>query len=128
MLSEISSYSSSDLYDEAQTYRVSFLKHLSRLWCLVAGCLGGASSRTNLRIHFVHCHVRDAIVILEEGNRPYPRFPQCDMFVPHKALNGQHLSLSLCRRGMESKWRRLAEKEAREGTDRETTAYGVPLS
>ena len=29
---------------------------------------------------------------------------------------------------MERKWRRLAEEEAREGTDRSLTAYGVPLS
>ena len=58
---------------EAQTYRVSLPKRLLRLWCLVEGCLGGASNRINLRVHFAHHHVRDTIVILEEGNRPYPK-------------------------------------------------------
>ena len=42
---------------EAQTYQVSFSKHLPRLQCLVAGYLGGASSQTNLRIHFTHRHM-----------------------------------------------------------------------
>ena len=55
---------------EDQKYRVSFPKHLLRLWCLVALCLGGESSRTNLLIHFAHRHVQDKIVILEEGSRP----------------------------------------------------------
>ena len=66
-------------------------------------------------------------MILEEGNRPYPRCPQCDMFVPQKSLNGWHLATALCRRGMDRKWRRLAEEEAREGTERVITAYGVSL-
>ena len=98
---------------EAQTYRVSFPKHLSRLRCLLEGCLGGASSRTNLRIHFAHRHVRYVIMILEEDNCPYPRCPQRDMFVPQKTLNGWHLETSLCRRGMEMKWCHLVEEEAR---------------
>ena len=49
---------------EAQTYRVSFPKHLWWLQCLVEGCLGGASDWTNLRVHFAHNHTRDTIVIL----------------------------------------------------------------
>ena len=92
------------------------------------GCLGGASSRTNLRIHFEHRHVRDVIVILQEGNLTYPRCPQCDMFVPQKALNGRHLTTALCRWGVERKWRCLSEEEAREGTEMALTAYRFPLS
>ena len=76
---------------ETQTYRVSFPKHLSLLRLPVAGCLGGASSRTNLQIHFVHCYVWDTIMILEEGNGSYPRCPQCDMFMPQKSLNSRNL-------------------------------------
>ena len=49
------------------------------------------------------------------------------MLVPQKALNGRHLTISLFRRVMERKWRQMAEEEAREGTDRELTAYGTPL-
>ena len=33
---------------------------------------GGMTRRTNLRVYFSHRHLRDAIVILEEGNWPYP--------------------------------------------------------
>ena len=113
---------------ESHTYQVSFPKHLSRLRCPVAGCLGGASSRTNLRIHFAHRHVRDTIAILEKVSRPYPRCPQCDMFVPQKALNFRHLTTALCRRLMERKWRRLAEEEAWDGTEGALTTYVFPLS
>ena len=75
----------------------------------------------------VHIGVQDTIVILEEGNQPYPRCPQCDTFVPHKFLNGQKLKTELCRQGMERKWSCLAEEEAREGTEQAITAYGDPL-
>ena len=70
-------------------------------------------------------------MILEEGNHPYPRCPQCDMFVPQNSLNGRHLATLLCRGGVERKWRCLEEEEARvgmEGMDRSLTAYIVPLS
>ena len=30
---------------------------------------------TNLRIHFIHCHVRDMLVILERGTGPTPNDP-----------------------------------------------------
>ena len=41
---------------------------------------------------------KNKIVILEEGNRSYPRWPKCDMFVSHKALNGWHLATAVFRR------------------------------
>ena len=75
------------LTGEAQTYKVSLPKHLQRLRCLVEGCLGGALNRTNFWVHFAYPHTRYTIVILEEGNRPYPRCPQYDMFMSHYALN-----------------------------------------
>ena len=71
--------------------------------------------------------MRDAIVIMEEGNCLYPRCPHCDMLVPQKALNGRYLATALCRQGMDRKWRRLAEYEVWEGTERSLTAYGFPL-
>ena len=73
------------------------------LWCLVEGCLGGASIWTILRIHFSHRHLWDTIVILEEGNQTYPRFPQCNIFVAQKSLNGRHLVTDFCQRVMERK-------------------------
>ena len=66
-------------------------------------------------------------MILEEGNRLYPRCPQCDMFFPQKALNGRHLKTDFCRWGTEKKWSHLEEEESLEGTERAITAYGFPL-
>ena len=36
-----------------------------------------ATIQRDLRVHFVHRHVRDTLVVLEEGNQPIPRFPKC---------------------------------------------------
>ena len=43
-------------------------------------------------------------------------------------LQVEDLSCTESRRGMERKWRRLAEEEARKVTERSPTAYRVPLS
>ena len=66
-------------------------------------------------------------MILEEGNRLYPRCPQCDMFFPQKALNGRHLKTDFCIWGTEKKWRHLEEEESREGMERAITAYVAPI-
>ena len=63
-----------------------------------------------MRVHFVHRHAQDTVVILEEGNLPHPRYPRCDLQVPTKALNGHHLGTVQCKKGAELKQRRLAEK------------------
>ena len=41
----------------------------------VEGCPGQAVTRTLMRENFLHRHVRDTVVILEEGNLPHPRCP-----------------------------------------------------
>ena len=92
------------------------------------GGLGGASNHTNLRVHFAHRHVRDTIVILAEGNQPYSRCLKCDMFVSHKALNGQHLTVAFCRRGEELKRCHMAEEEAQGDTETAITSYRIPLA
>ena len=40
--------------------------------CPVEGCRGRAVTRTAMRIHFLHRHVRKTGIILEEGNLPHP--------------------------------------------------------
>ena len=72
--------------------------------------------------------MRDTIVILEEGNLPYPRCPQYDMFVSHKDLNGWHMKTAFFRQVSERKRCRLAEEEARPGAETEITAYRTPLA
>ena len=43
-----------------------------------------------MRVKFWHWHVRDTVVIMEEGNLTYPHLLLCDMLVQWKSLNGTH--------------------------------------
>ena len=70
-----------------------------------------SETRAAMRVHFVHRHVHDTVVILEEGNLPLPRCPRCDLQVSRKALNGRHLETNQCKTGAERKQRRLAAEE-----------------
>ena len=95
--------------------------------CTVEGCSGRALMRTTTRVNFWHRHIRDTVVILEEGNIPHPWCPLCDMLVPCKALNGTHRRTENCTRGAERKRRRLAAEEEREVTARAFSAYWCHL-
>ena len=53
-------------------------------------------TRTNLRIHFMHHHMQDIIVNLEEGNLTHPLFPSRDMFVTWVTMNKRHPTIALC--------------------------------
>ena len=88
---------------------------------------GGATSRTNLQVHFVHHHVWDTIVNLEEGNRPHPCCPNCDIFVPWAALNHRHSTIALCAMAAERKYKRLTEEEALECYVLSFKVYKQPL-
>ena len=76
-----------------------------------------------MRVHFVHWHVQDTVVMLEESNLPHPKCPRCNLKVPRKAPNGRHLGTAQCKKGAEQKRRRLAETETRENSEQ-----GDPLS
>ena len=69
-----------------------------------------------MRVHFVHRHVHNTVVMLEEGNLPLPQCPRCDLQVSRKALNGHHLGTLQCHKGAERKQRRLTETETRKNT------------
>ena len=75
--------------EEKQTYRMEFHKG-GTTESPVEGCPGRAGTRTALCMHFWRRHVRDTIIILEEGNLPHPRCKNCNMFVLWKAYNGRH--------------------------------------
>ena len=96
----------------------------SRRQCPVEGCPGVSETRAAMRVHFVHRHIHDTVVILEEGNLPLPRCPRCDLQVSRKALNGRHLGTNQCRTGAERKIRRLAAAEGVAATERAFNAYG----
>ena len=80
-----------------------------------------------MRVHFVHRHFHETVVILEEGNPPLPQCLQCNLQVSRKALNGRHLGTSQCRTGTERKIRRLAEAEMRITSERDFHAYGEQM-
>ena len=79
------------------------------------------------RVKIPRRHVRDTVIILEEGNLPHPRCENCDMLVPWRALNGRHKDTAMCRSGAERKRLRLAEAEIRESTDMAFEAYREQL-
>ena len=78
-------------------------------------------------MHFFNRHVRDIVIILEEGNLPHPRCSRCNMLVPWRDLNGRHHATALCKKGAERKRRRMAEAELRDSTEWSFEAYGKPL-
>ena len=78
-------------------------------------------------MNFLHRHVLDTVVILEEGNLPHPRCTRCYMLVPQREMNGRHLAIDQCSTGAERKRRRLAETDLRESLERAFEAYGEPL-
>ena len=80
-----------------------------------------------MRVNFVHRHVHDIVVLLEEGNLPLPRCPRCNLQVSRKALNGRHLETKQCRAGADRKLQRLAEAEGEAATERAFHAYRKKL-
>ena len=110
-----------------QIYRMSFPAKGGPRKCPVVGCPVRVATRTAMRVHFVHRHVLDTMVILEEENFPHPRCTRCNMIVPWRALNGRHPGTAQFNKGAERKRRRLAEVETRESKERAFEAYREPI-
>ena len=91
------------------------------------GCPGRAGTWTTMRMLFCSRHVREIVIILEEGNLPHPRCSRCDMLVPCRALNGRHHATAMCRKGAERKIRRMAEEELMVSTERDFDTYRKPI-
>ena len=101
---------------ETKTYRIEFPKGGTKE-CPVAGCPGRAGTRTAMRVHLWRRHVRDVVIILEEGNLPHPICSRYDIFVLWRSLNDSHKSTEMGRSGAERKRWRLAEAEIRDSTE-----------
>ena len=65
-----------------RTYRMAFPTRSGPRNCLVEGCSVRASTQTPMKVYFWPWHVRDTVVILEEGNLPHPRCPLYYIMVP----------------------------------------------
>ena len=94
-----------------RTYKMSFPEKEVPRRCPVTGCPGDLATWTVMWVHFIHRHVQNTVVMLEEGSLPLPWFPRCDLLVSRKVLNGRHLGTIHCRMETERKRRRLAEAE-----------------
>ena len=63
-----------------------------------------------------------------EGKKPpIPTVPSVRHDGALACTNGRHLATAQCNKGAERKFRRLAEEDIRESTDRAFQAYGKPL-
>ena len=58
---------------DPRLYRVYSPRATRSIGCPVEGCKGLETTCINLQIHFVHCHMRDMVVIMEEGKISHPR-------------------------------------------------------
>ena len=108
LVSEVGEVDGDDGDKNPRTYRLVFPARAGPRPCPVEGCSGWALTRTATRVHFWHRHVRDNMVILEEGNLTHPSCPLCNIMVTWKALNGTHRRIAQYNRGAEWKRRRLA--------------------
>ena len=96
--------------------------------CPVEGCLGHAAARTAMRLHFLHRHVLNTVIIMEEGNPPHHSAPDATCFPPSgPECQAPCHSPVYQGSGAERKRRRLAEAEAREILERAFEAYREPL-
>ena len=76
------SWAAATLGEELRTTRMAFPTVGGPRKFPVEGYPGRAAIRKAMRLHFLHRHVRDTVVILELGNLPHPQCPCCDMLVP----------------------------------------------
>ena len=95
--------------------------------CPVESCGGWVSTSTNLRIHFVQCHIQGKIVILEEDNHPHPCCPACGIFMPWAEMNNSNPTTAICTQGDNRKQQWLLEEGAWAGSATVFRDYGKPL-
>ena len=86
---------------ETHHYQVYLPKTRYTVKLSVEGCHGRETSRTNPRIHFLHCQVRDTILILGEGKHPLHWWLKREMFLPQRDINEQQITTEICRKGEE---------------------------
>ena len=106
-------WKTSTMGEEPRAYRMAFLAMGGPRSFPFEEFPGQAATRTAMRVHFLHRHFLDIVVILEEGNFPHPRCAQCDMLVPWRKLNRRHPTNAQYANGEDRKRRRLAEADLR---------------
>ena len=77
-----------------------------------------------MRVHFMHRHVQDTVIILEEFNLYHPQCPRCDTLVPWKDLNSRNVTNSQCAKGVEQEISWMTAEEIRESAASVFQVYG----
>jgi hypothetical protein len=95
--------------------------------CLVSHCIGKASTKWNLRRHFLDRHLRNLVVVPSEGSVPLPRCKRCGMQTETGALYRWHQRTQLCQEGWEWKMQHEAAETARVALAQAFTVYGAEL-
>ena len=62
--------------EEPCAYRMVFMTSGGQWNCPIEVCLGQAGTSIEMRVHFFYRHVRDTVIILEEGNLPQKWCPR----------------------------------------------------
>ena len=68
--------------DGPQTYQMAFPAKGVPRSCPVEGFSGQAVTRTAMQVNFLHRHVLDTVVIMEDLNIPHPWCTQCNILLP----------------------------------------------
>ena len=90
-------------------YKMNFPAKDGRRRCPVEGCPGVLATRAAMRVHFVHRHVHNTVVILEDVNLPLPRCPGVTFRSPGRRSTGatwEPVSAGRGRIGNGGDWRR----------------------
>jgi exonuclease III len=106
-------------------YQVSFPLYCQSIACPAQDCPGTATTRGNLRRHFMFKHPMDDIVIEEEG--PLPRCANCAMFIPYSVLASRHTHTWQCKQGTELKHKRSITMEAQRALQQKFTVSDTPI-
>ena len=81
-----------------QAYRIYFTSMSGMQDFPVEECQGRAATRTGPHVSFLQWHMKDTVIIVEEGNPPLSQCPHCNMLVPWEALNKCHPNFAQCSR------------------------------
>ena len=87
------------------TYVVSSPKFLQEVKCPVPGFPAVAYSAGRLRKHFMYCHFRYKVVLVQYGKDPLPICDLCVMHMPVGRLK-MHRKTSCCNKNTQMRWRR----------------------
>ena len=87
------------------TYVVSFPGVLQEVKYLVPGCPAVAHSAGRPREHFMYCHFRSKVEVVQEGNKS---LPCCDLYGMHMPAERliRHMKTASCDKKIQMMWRR----------------------